>query len=65
MLKQTRGDLIAERVRLERRLAAGWDAIGAAEEQGRMTEADRYFNVWAVVLKDYERTCDALMGREG
>lgn len=61
----TRGQLIATRVQLERRLHAGWDAIGLAEEEGRERDAHRFFTVWEGVLRDYERTCDALRAREG
>lgn len=60
----TRGQLLGERVRLERRLAKGWDEIGRAEGEGRQEEADRYFKVWHGVLKDYERVCDTIRARE-
>ena len=61
----TRGELVAERVRLERRLHAGWDAIDEAEAAVRVADADRYFNVWHGVLKEYEATCDAIRAKEG
>jgi hypothetical protein len=59
----TRGQLLAEKIRLERRLQKGWDEIGRAEEEGRVADADRYFTVWLGVLRQYEDMCDQARAR--
>ena len=65
MARRTRGQLLTDKLTMERRLQKGYDEIGKAETEGRDSEANRYFAVWHTLLKEYEATCDELRAREG
>lgn len=59
----TRGKLRGEKVRLEQRLAAGWQHCDRARDAGEWDSLMRLEDFWIGLLGEYERVCVALASR--
>jgi hypothetical protein len=59
----TRGKLRGEKVRLEQRLAVGWQHCDRARDEGAWDTLCRLEDFWLGLLGEYERVCEALASR--